>query len=77
VVGIACFGSAYTLQIGNGQVGKTTLAQTIGRSGGSSPSLITRQAFIRTYLEHDVPRTLATILQRFWLMLDHLQGGLF
>jgi uncharacterized protein len=43
-------------------------------------SLIWRQAFIRTYLERDIPqlgpRIPATTLQRFWTMLAHVQGGL-
>jgi uncharacterized protein len=43
-------------------------------------SLIWRQAFIRTYLERDIPqlgpRIPATTLQRFWTMLAHAQGGL-
>ena len=47
----------------------------------SSRSLIWRQAFIRTYLERDIPqlgpRIPATTLQRFWTMLAHVQGGLF
>ncbi len=46
-----------------------------------SRSLIWRQAFIRTYLERDVPqlgpRIPATTLYRFWTMLAHTQGGLF
>ena len=44
-------------------------------------SLIWRQAFIRTYLERDIPqmgpRIPATTLNRFWTMLAHVQGGLF
>lgn len=40
-----------------------------------------RQAFIRTYLERDVPqlgpRIPAETLRRFWTMLAHGQGGLF
>ena len=50
-------------------------------AGDSSRSLIWRQAFIRTYLERDIPqfgpRIPATTLQRFWTMLAHVQGGLF
>jgi predicted AAA+ superfamily ATPase len=46
----------------------------------ASRSLIWRQAFIRTYLERDIPqlgpRIPATTLQRFWTMLAHTQGGL-
>ncbi|MEO8594752.1 MAG: ATP-binding protein [Candidatus Solibacter sp.] len=46
-----------------------------------SHSLIWRQAFIRTYLERDIPqlgpRIPATTLLRFWSMLAHVQGGLF
>jgi len=45
-----------------------------------SRSLIWRQAFIRTYLERDIPqlgpRIPATTLNRFWTMLAHVQGGL-
>jgi predicted AAA+ superfamily ATPase len=44
-------------------------------------SLTWRQAFIRTYLERDIPllgpRIPATTLLRFWTMLAHVQGGLF
>lgn len=44
-------------------------------------SLVWREAFIRTYLERDIPqfgpRIPATTLQRFWTMLAHVQGGLF
>ena len=44
-------------------------------------SLVWRDAFIRTYLERDIPqlgpRIPATTLQRFWTMLAHAQGGLF
>jgi hypothetical protein len=44
-------------------------------------SLIWRQAFIRTYLERDIPqlgpRIPATTLYRFWTMLAHVQGGPF
>jgi uncharacterized protein len=40
-----------------------------------------RTAFIRTYLERDIPqlgpRIPATTLGRFWTMLAHVQGGLF
>jgi predicted AAA+ superfamily ATPase len=50
-------------------------------SGDASHSLIWRQAFIRTYLERDVPqlgpRIPATTLHRFWTMLAHVQAGLF
>lgn len=46
-----------------------------------SRSLIWRQAFIRTYLERDIPmlgpRIPAATLQRFWTMLAHVQGGVF
>jgi uncharacterized protein len=39
-----------------------------------------REAFIRTYLERDIPqfggRMPATTLRRFWTMLSHEQGGL-
>lgn len=44
-------------------------------------SLVWRDAFIRTYLERDIPqfgpRIPATTLGRFWTMLAHVQGGLF
>lgn len=47
----------------------------------SARSLIWRQAFVRTYLERDIPqlgpRIPATTLRRFWTMLAHLQGGQF
>jgi predicted AAA+ superfamily ATPase len=50
-------------------------------AGDSSQSLIWRQAFIRTYLERDIPqfgpRIPATTLHRFWTMLAHVQGGIF
>lgn len=43
-------------------------------------SLRWRQAFIRTYLERDIPqfgpRIAAETLRRFWTMLAHHQGGL-
>jgi hypothetical protein len=46
----------------------------------ASRSLIWRQAFIRTYLERDIPqfgpRIPATTLLRFWTMLAHVQGGI-
>lgn len=44
-------------------------------------SLEWRQAFIRTYLERDIPqlgpRIPAETLRRFWTMLAHEQGGVF
>jgi predicted AAA+ superfamily ATPase len=50
-------------------------------AGTASDSLIWRQAFIRTYLERDIPqlgpRIPGTTLRRFWTMLAHVQGGLF
>ena len=50
-------------------------------SSDASRSLIWRQAFIKTYLERDIPqfgpRIPATTLHRFWTMLAHVQGGLF
>jgi uncharacterized protein len=43
-------------------------------------SLIWRKAFIRTYLERDIPqfgfRISADTLYRFWTMLAHTQGGI-
>jgi predicted AAA+ superfamily ATPase len=43
-------------------------------------SLLWRQAFIRSYLERDIPqfgiRVPAETLERFWTMLAHTQGGL-
>jgi len=46
----------------------------------ASRSLIWREAFIRTYLERDIPqlgpRIPASTLHRFWTMLAHSQGGL-
>lgn len=43
-------------------------------------SLVWRQAFIRSYLERDIPqfgiRVPAQTLERFWTMLAHGQGGL-
>jgi len=50
-------------------------------AGEESESLNWRQAFIRTYLERDIPqfgsRIPATTLGRFWTMLAHVQGGVF
>ena len=47
----------------------------------AAESLRWRNAFIRTYLERDIPqfgpRIPATTLGRFWTMLAHVQGGLF
>jgi hypothetical protein len=47
----------------------------------AAESLNWRNAFIRTYLERDIPqfgpRIPATTLGRFWTMLAHVQGGLF
>ena len=47
----------------------------------NAESLRWRDAFIRTYLERDIPqfgpRIPATTLGRFWTMLAHVQGGLF
>jgi predicted AAA+ superfamily ATPase len=43
-------------------------------------SLVWREAFIRTYLERDIPqlgpRIPATTLHRFWTMLAHAQGSM-
>ena len=48
-------------------------------AGTDAASLEWRQAFIRTYLERDVPqlgpRIPAETLRRFWTMLAHAQGG--
>ena len=50
-------------------------------AGTDAESLHWRNAFIRTYLERDIPqfglRIPAVTLGRFWTMLAHLQGGLF
>jgi predicted AAA+ superfamily ATPase len=50
-------------------------------AGDNALSMIWRQAFIRTYLERDIPqfgpRIPATTLHRFWTMLAHVQGGIF
>lgn len=47
---------------------------------GDARSLRWRENFIRTYLERDIPqfgpRIAAEMLQRFWTMLAHHQGGL-
>jgi predicted AAA+ superfamily ATPase len=47
----------------------------------AAESLRWRNAFIRTYLERDIPqfgpRIPATTLGRFWTMLAHVQGGIF
>ncbi len=48
-------------------------------AGTDAASLEWRQAFVRTYLERDVPqlgpRIPAETLRRFWTMLAHAQGG--
>lgn len=50
-------------------------------AGTDADSMEWRQAFIRTYLERDLPqfgpRIPAETLRRFWTMLCHEQGGLF
>ena len=64
-------------------------AEALWVRGGFPPSLLAeddaaslewRQAFIRTYLERDIPqlgpRIPAETLRRFWTMLAHEQGGL-
>ncbi len=64
-------------------------AELLWVRGGFPPSLLAdddaasmewRQAFIRTYLERDIPqlgpRLPAETLRRFWTMLAHEQGGL-
>ena len=47
---------------------------------GDAASLEWREAFIRTYLERDIPqlgpRIPSETLRRFWIMLAHSQGGL-
>jgi uncharacterized protein len=47
----------------------------------AAESLRWRSAFIRTYLERDIPQfgpqIPATTLGRFWTMLAHVQGGVF
>lgn len=63
--------------------------ETLWQRGGFPPSLLAaddegsliwRQAFIRSYLERDIPqfgiRVPAQTLERFWTMLAHCQGGL-
>ena len=48
-------------------------------AGSDEASAVWREAFIRTYLERDIPqlgpRIPAETLRRFWTMLAHLQGG--
>lgn len=50
-------------------------------AGSDGISLEWREAFLRTYLEREVPqlgpRIPAETLRRFWTMLAHEQGGLF
>jgi predicted AAA+ superfamily ATPase len=50
-------------------------------AANEAASLEWRQAFIRTYLERDIPqlgpRIPAETLRRFWTMLAHEQGGMF
>ncbi len=50
-------------------------------ANNDAESLEWRQAFIRTYLERDIPqlgpRIPAETLRRFWTMLAHLQGSTF
>ncbi|MDE0343066.1 MAG: ATP-binding protein [Deltaproteobacteria bacterium] len=49
-------------------------------AGSDEESTVWREAFVRTYLEHDIPqlgpRVPAETLRRFWTMLAHLQGGI-
>ena len=49
-------------------------------AAGDADSIEWRRAFIRTYLERDIPqlgpRIPAETLRRFWTMLAHEQGGL-
>ena len=50
-------------------------------AGSDEASTVWREAFVRTYLERDIPqlgpRVPAETLRRFWTMLAHLQGGIF
>jgi predicted AAA+ superfamily ATPase len=50
-------------------------------AGDDARSMIWRQAFVRTYLERDLPqlgpRISAATLHRFWTMLAHAQAGMF
>ncbi len=71
-----------------GETGEKT-AERLWLRGGFPPSFLAvddaaslewRRAFIRTYLERDIPqlgpRVPAETLRRFWTMLAHEQGGL-
>ncbi len=46
----------------------------------SDPAMRWREAFMRSYLERDIPqlgiRVSAATLRRFWLMLAHVHGQL-
>ncbi len=69
-------GSDQSLFVGSRRIsGKSFLASDAVKS------LRWRNAFIRTYLERDIPqfgpRIPAATLGRFWTMLAHVQGGLF
>ena len=48
-------------------------------AGSDEASTVWREAFVRTYLERDIPqlgpRVPAETLRRFWIMLAHLQGS--
>jgi predicted AAA+ superfamily ATPase len=50
-------------------------------AGSDDESGLWRRAFIRSYLERDIPqfgvRVPAETIERFWTMLAHTQGGLF
>jgi uncharacterized protein len=49
-------------------------------ASSAETSMVWRQAFIRSYIERDIPqfgfRIPALTLERFWTMLAHVQGGL-
>jgi uncharacterized protein len=49
-------------------------------ASNAETSFVWRQAFVRSYIERDIPqfgfRIPAQTLERFWTMLAHVQGGL-